>query len=414
MATVANQSNGMAHNANVTLLLLAGGGLAGLISMATHSVPFGKGFEMVALAQNLAFHGAYANPFPVLATGATAANPPLYPFLLSLIFRIFRSENLVLLVATFASILANAVTALLLPRISLLFYRDIRPGIAAAVLWIFASYLLPSWDAGFVVPILLIFCMITAETIQSPRFVVYAILSGLLAAALFLFNPASVLIFVPWIVFIAYRHRASVTRTVISCCLVFVILIAAGAVWGFRNQQQLGKFVIRTNLGMTLYASDNDCAHASMLASEANNCYQAHHPNTSIREAKLLQTLGEVGYDRLRISTAKDWMRTHHAAFLRLFLARIRDFWFPVPGEHPFKAFVIWTATLLSIPGLILMIKRRLETTPFILFVLLIYPTMYYIVVSDVRYRLPVLWLSLLPAGFFLVQISLRRKSTTA
>jgi hypothetical protein len=36
-------------------------------------------------------------------------------------------------------------------------------------------------------------------------------------------------------------------------------------------------------------------------------------------------------------------------------------------------------------------------------FVLLVYPMMYYIVVSDVRYRLPVLWLSLLPAATFVM-----------
>jgi len=48
---------------------------------------------------------------------------------------------------------------------------------------------------------------------------------------------------------------------------------------------------------------------------------------------------------------------------------------------------------------------RRLATERrhlFVLFVLFIYPLMYYVVVSDVRYRLPVLWLSLLPAGYFL------------
>ena len=31
---------------------------------------------------------------------------------------------------------------------------------------------------------------------------------------------------------------------------------------------------------------------------------------------------------------------------------------------------------------------------------------MYYVVVSDMRYRYPILWLSLLPAGYFLREIA--------
>jgi hypothetical protein len=46
------------------------------------------------------------------------------------------------------------------------------------------------------------------------------------------------------------------------------------------------------------------------------------------------------------------------------------------------------------------MVRRREAVTGFIAFVLFIYPLMYYVVVSDVRYRYPVLWLSFLAAGY--------------
>jgi hypothetical protein len=49
------------------------------------------------------------------------------------------------------------------------------------------------------------------------------------------------------------------------------------------------------------------------------------------------------------------------------------------------------------------MARRRDRALGFVLPALLIYPLMYYIVVSDVRYRLPVLWLSLLAAAQFVV-----------
>jgi hypothetical protein len=402
---IAVDAKSASHNPDVFLWLFAAGGAAGLWNMTRHIVLFGTGFEMVALGENLAHFGSYANPFSVLATGPTAANPPLYPLVLALIFKIFRSPDLAAFIATLGNILANAFTAVLLARVSILFYRDVRPGVVAAVLWILSSPLLPAWDVGLTVPILLIFCLMTAATITKPKFVMSGLAAGLLAAALFLFNPSTTLIFLPWIGCLAFMHRKSPNQTIAYCCLIFGVLAVVGGAWGFRNQQQLGKFVLRTNLGMTLFASDNDCVRSSLIASEANNCFQAHHPNTSIQEAKLLSSLGEVEYDRLRMNDAKQWISDHPRPFLRLTLARVRDFWFPVPNRHRFKCAVIWIITLSSIPGLFVMARRRMEITPFVLIVLSVYPLMYYIVVSDVRYRLPVLWLSLLPAGVFLVEL---------
>jgi hypothetical protein len=402
-----------ARSANISLALLAGGGVAGIIYMTTHVIPFGKGFEMVSLAENIARHGSFGNPFAVLDTGPTAANPPLYPFLLALVIKVFRVPEFVIFMATLGNIIANALTANLLWRISVAFVGDWRTGVAAATLWILSSQLTPSWDVGYTVVALLAFCLLTAETISKPKFAVAGVVAGLLASALFLFNPSTILIFVPWIGWLAYRHRENLKQAVQYCCVVLGVLLLIGAAWGFRNQHQLGKFVIRTNLGMTLYASDNDCARPSLIASEADNCYQAHHPNTSLVEAQLLKNLGEVKYDQLRRNDAIEWMRTHPTHVRRLTLARVRDFWFPIADKNLFQSVVIWLSTLLSIPGLILMMRRRAQVIPFVLFVLLIYPLMYYIVVSDVRYRLPILWLSLLPAGTFLVWCwDLRSKSS--
>jgi hypothetical protein len=392
-----------ARNANISLGLLLAGGAAGIYTMTSHVIPFGSGFEMVALAQNLVRHGSFANPFAVLDTGPTAANPPLYPFLLALMIKVFRVPEIVVFIATLGNIIANAVTANLIWRISGLFFNDLRVGLVAAIFWILSSQLTPSWDVGYTVTTLLIFCLWTAGTICGRRFVISGTGAGLLAGALFLFNPSTILISMPWLGWLAYKHRASRKQTVSYCCLVIAVLCLTGATWGLRNQQQLGTFVIRTNLGMTLYASDNDCARPSLIASEANNCYQAHHPNTSIEEAQLLEKLGEVNYDHVRKHDAEDWMRSHPIPLLRLTLARVRDFWFPIADKHLFQSAVIWICTVLSIPGLILMARKRNDVTLFVGFVLLIYPLMYYIVVSDVRYRLPVLWLSLLSAGTFVI-----------
>ena len=49
-----------------------------------------------------------------------------------------------------------------------------------------------------------------------------------------------------------------------------------------------------------------------------------------------------------------------------------------------------------------LMVQRRIRVTSLILFLWAVYPLIYYIVISSERYRYPMLWTSLLPAGYFL------------
>jgi hypothetical protein len=389
------------RNANISLMLFALGGVIGLIKMFTTTIPFGKGFEMVALAENLARSGAYANPYPVLATGPTAANPPMYPLLLAILFKTFKSTDLVLLAATLGVVFANAITAAWLPRVSRLFYRDIRPGVVAAVLWLLSMPLLPSWDASHTVATLLAFCLLSSSGIRQPNSTLYGLAAGLLAGALFLFNPLTMLIFLPWLVYIAYGQQTSRVHAAGSCLAACAVLAMVACTWMFRNHQQLGGFTVRTNLGTTLYMSNNDCAKPSLFEEEKTNCSQAHNPNTNVEEAKLLRSLGEIEHDRVRIQDAQSWIRTNPTAFAWLSLARIRNFWFPELGLHPFESVVIWISTLLSILGLLLMSLRRESVTLFVFIVLFIYPLIYYIVESDLRYRIPILWLSLLPAGYF-------------
>lgn len=387
------------RNANLSFVLFIVGSVVGVLNLSM-TVPFGAGFEMVALAHNLASHGAYANPFYVLDTGPSAANPPLYPLLLALFMKVL-SAPFVPLAATLGNIFANALTAAWLPRISILFYRDSRPGIAASVFWILAVQLMPSWDVSYTVAALILFCLLTASTIKKNK-LIPAIAAGLLVSALFLLNPSSMLIVMTWVAYLCVFRRASVKQTILYFAVVIMMLAVVIFSWSLRNYEQLGHFIVRSNLGMTLYASNNDCASPSLNEEEHTGCYLSHHPNMSLHEAQTLHTLGEVEYDRRRTADAKEWMRSHPEKFVHLTAARLRDFWFPAQANHPLKSVLIWVATIFSVPGLIWMAYRRERITLFILASLLIYPLMYYIVVSDVRYRYPVLWLSLLPAGYFI------------
>jgi hypothetical protein len=133
-----------------------------------------------------------------------------------------------------------------------------------------------------------------------------------------------------------------------------------------------------------------------------SGCSALHQANFNLSEAEAVRDMGEVVYDQRRLADAEAWMRAHPHRFVNLTVSRIVTFWFPRRVEHPFKASVIWVFTYLSLPGLALMAYRRVRVTIFALLVLLVYPLVYYVIVADVRYRYPILWLSLLPAGYFL------------
>lgn len=386
-------------NAEISFFLFVLGGAVGLSSLHG-TLPFGQGFEMYALATNLAKDGTYANPFLVLPTGASALSPPLYPLFLALLMKVLRVPAFVLMAAALGNVFANAVTAALLPRVSWLFYGNVRPGIAASLMWLMSMQLMPSWEASYVLALLLFFCLFTAYAAGKGN-ALRSGTAGVLATALLLFNPATLLILACWTIFLLAARTETLKRTAIDVCITAVVAGALFFPWLLRNYRQLGGFVARTSLGLTLYSANNDCARTSQVEEQLSGCYEIYHPNYSLSEAQTLREMGELNYDRMRLADAKDWIRTHPQQFRRLTAARFREFWLPRRVEHPFKTLVIWAATILSIPGLALMGFRREKVILFVLSVMLIYPLMYYIVFSDVRFRYPILWLTLLPAGYF-------------
>lgn len=362
---------------------------------------------MVTIAKNLVDHGAFANPFFAANTGPTAANPPLYPLVLAFLMKFLQLPLLVHGAALLGSIGANAITAALLPYVSFLFFGEVISGALASVLWLGAMQPTPTWDTSYTVAGLLAFVLLTASDINKGKHVVSrGALAGIVAGLLFLLNPSSLLVFLPWLFYLCLRRREHAPHALKYCFVLLVALCILPVAWAARNYRQLGAFVVRTNLGMTLYTSNNDCAQSTLRQELSSGCYKAHHPNLNVREAELLRSLGEVRYDRMRIADTRNWIFSNPGRFCRLTLTRIRDFWFP-PAEVGswYHAHFISIITALSLPGLILMGYRREPVTPFVVGVLLLYPLMYYIVVTDTRYRYPILWLSLLPAGYCVWQL---------
>jgi len=392
------QSSGWRPSRTAAILFLAGL-VIGCYQAFLPGFGFGRGNEMVSIARNLAATGTYGNPFPPAVTGPTAVVPPLYPVFLAVLIKLFGLSPLFVLVAELANVLVNALIAALMPRLSQVFYEDTRPGIIAGVLWLFSMRLLPQWDVSYTVLGLVLFLLVSAATIErTNRVRVWAGLAGLIAGLLTLANPATGLVSLPWILFLVWSRRVPFPYALRYGSVLVVVIALCNLPWVIRNYTIWHEPVLRTNFGMTIYSSNSDCAQSSLFRNMANGCYQSTHPVLSEKESQLLKDLGELKYDRKRTADTFAWIRSHPNRFGQLTVARAIEFWFPDGLTGTLYAF--WLSTILFVPGLIVMAKRREPVTAFVLFVSLVYPLMYYIVVSCDRYRYPILWASQLPAGY--------------
>jgi hypothetical protein len=374
--------------------------LPGLYEFRHSAFGFGRGFELASIARTLVQEGTFGNPDLPAITGPTAANPPLYPLMLAALMRLFGEPGWVV-AANFANILINAWIAILMPVLASVLYGDRRPGLYAAALWILAMRLMPQWDTSCTILGLMLFVVVTAGGEARWRPIAGGIIGGLTT----LLNPSTLLVLLPWIAYVLLKRRSARWDALRYAATVLLLVGLCNVPWVIRNYRIWHTPVLRTNFGMALYSSNNPCARSTLYENTRAGCIQLTHPVASPSEIRLLQTLGEVEYDRRRTADGLEWIRSNPQAFWRLTRARIFEFWFTDLDMAPRAAYAIWLITLLSIPGIVRMARRRELATPFILAVWLLYPLMFYVVNSCDRYRFPILWTSMLPAGYWIASL---------
>ncbi|MGC9947348.1 MAG: hypothetical protein ABSF64_13345 [Bryobacteraceae bacterium] len=401
LCATAAPGRAIADSGFIPLLLFGGGFIS--IALQSSGGRLGSGYEIVETARCLALHGTFANPFSVLPTGPSAHCAPLYPAFLALLIRIFGYSTAYAQVAFLCSMAMHALHAALLPYVSELFFRDRRPGIWAGAIGIVfpVFYFFPQFEIMYAAVGLMLFCL-AATRLARGAGVWRGFACGLLAGLLALLSPATVMITGLWLVFLVWRH--SVTRP-----WKFLAWAALGGVltlspWTFRNYQVFHMLVpVRDDMGLELYVSNNDLAEPSFSLNGAS--HEMKHPNGSLPEARAVRAMGEAQYSRARGATALAWISSHPARFLRLTATRVRMFWLSEAQDYPWHhASIIWT-TLASALGLLLLAIRREPAGIFIAAVSLMYPLLYYSVQFDPRYRVPILWLTLLGAGYLLSSV---------
>ena len=360
------------------------------------------GYEESCIATSLAEGRGFRDPWR-WPTGPTAWLAPAYPVLLAALMKVFgtASEATAWGLHTLQSLL-SATTCLLL----VLLGRAVgarRAGWVAG--WLLAVYPLSIWHAAqtvwdtslaaFALTAFLTFVLSRGER-PSIRACVGC---GLAYGLLLLVNPAPLGLF-PAIAYWVFQRRSSgserraATLGLLSFGLAgFVVVLP----WCLRNQHQVGKFHVRSNLGVELYVGNNDLADGRFQKSL--------HPSDNLEELARFQELGEKGYADWATEAALAWIRQHPQRFVRLTLRRLQNFWV---GESPFadtrragelrpaddpKSWIKWivhaatgAAALLAMA----IVAWRYPAGRFLAAALLLFPLPYYATHFMERYRYPI------------------------
>ena len=365
---------------------------------------FAFGYEMGRIARALATGYGFADPFHG-HTGPTAWVPPLFPWILAAIFKLFGiytalSAWMILAVDSF-------LNALIIPLIWEIGERCFNRKVALWSMWLWAMYpaamqyavrwiwemtltaLLFAWvialalrmrhvgeptDAGAAVP--------TAK-----EWALFGLLWGLIALS----NP-SLCLFLPvcgiWIL-LGVPRSALWPRQLLSATLAALTFVACLVPWTLRNERVFHQFVpLRANFGVELYLGNGPGATGLLM--------EYDHPFQALDQFRLYQQMGEIAYSKWRGTLARQIIRANPERFAALSVRRFYYFWFsvPHPGDEGFlneygRNLNYQFTSIVGLFGLALALRRRVPAAWLFFWAFLLLPLTYYFVTVHARFRHP-------------------------
>jgi 4-amino-4-deoxy-L-arabinose transferase-like glycosyltransferase len=353
---------------------------------------FGFGWEMGRIGRSIAQGHGFSSPYEG-NTGPSAWEPPLYPFLIGGVFKLFG-------VYTFASawvlLAINSVFASLTTiPIYWIAHRGFGERVAAWSAWSWA--LNPYvwywsihwiWDTTFTPFVLACIFLLALELVGwegSRGWILFGALYGLGALA----NP-TMLAFLPFCGLWIWRRRycrrlPSLVGIVLSSLTFFIVL----SPWLLRNYEAFGRFVfIRDDFGLQFRLGNGPSADGMLMP--------YFQPNLNKLELEKFRRLGELGYAAECKRFAFDWIRSHPSRFAVISVKRFFYFWNGVPrptgsvSPVDFRSSAFLATSVLALWGLGRAVRQKRRGAWLFAGLVLTYPTVYYFVFPHARYRHPI------------------------
>jgi hypothetical protein len=391
---------------------------------ALATAPFEQ--ETGSIAHSLAIGEGFSNPF-LRETGPTAWLTPVYPLLVAATFKIF---GIFTIPSFFFLVFVNSIfsTAACAP----LFYVGKRVGgvaVGSAAAWLWALFpnaiMIPFewiWDTSLAALLGAALLWATLEVVESDRlrdWCGYGLLWGLALMT----NPSLGLLLLPLLAWAAYRVRKShslpPTRALAKPALAFAVALLCCVPWTIRNYAVFHRFVpLRSNFPLELYIGNNE--------NYDGNRPRWPPPITKERETVRYFRMGETAFMDEEMRKAMKFILSHPRKEVTLFGDRFVAFWVGVP--NPVDAFVtadsllprvlLLCAVVSGVGALLGFVVLLLRRSPYIVPLAaypVLFPFLYYITHTSLRYRHPidpvVLLLTAIAVHAFLRFLPERRRS---
>ena len=366
--------------------------LAHTYRIRTNEHNFGFGWEIGRIGDALAHGMGFSSPFGG-NTGPSAWTAPVYPWIVSIAFRLFGSYSRA---SAFALLTFNSVFGALT---SWTVYRTARrifnPTVAIWAGWVWALY--PDtifwsvkwiWETSLSTFLLSLLFMLTIEMEGDERvssWLGYGLLWGVEAL-----TNTSTLSFLPfagcWLAYQLHRRGKPFLAPAALSAIVFWMTIMP---WLVRDYEVMGHFVfIRDNAGNELWVGNNPLAEGQYVL--------PYHPSWNDQVLARYKRMGELAFCADQGRRAREWIAESPGRFAAITLRRVWFFWNGLPrlSKREWLAETknthILFLSVVGIWGLLLAIKRRVHGVFLFATLLVFYPLVYYICFPEPRYRHPI------------------------
>jgi 4-amino-4-deoxy-L-arabinose transferase-like glycosyltransferase len=351
---------------------------------------FSFGYEMGRIGRAIASGRGFADPFGS-HTGPTAWEPPLYPYLIALVFKL---TGIYTRASAFILLAVNSVfSALTCIPIFLIGRKCFSEKVAVWSAWAWA--LLPTvmywcarwvWETSLAALLLaLIFWLVLEmeELDGALPWLGFGLLWGVAAltnSSLLSFLPASGLW--AW-----YRRARRGKRSFAGVVLASIFFVATISPWLVRNYEVFGQFVfIRSNFGAELRLGNGPGADGTWMS--------YLHPTQNELALKQYEQMGEMAYVAERKREAVEFIRADYGRFAWISFKRFVYYWSGRPRSSESSDLVdnsaFLASSVLAFWGLGLALRNRKPGAWLFFWLLLSYPAIYYFVYPHSRYRHPI------------------------
>jgi 4-amino-4-deoxy-L-arabinose transferase-like glycosyltransferase len=352
--------------------------------------------EAGKIAQSVVEGRGFSSPF-FADTGPTALMPPIYPYLVAGVFKLFGTYTKAsALVMLSVDSLFSALTCLPIFFLARQCFGD-SVAVAAGWTWVFfpyaiyfsADFIWPTVLTTFLLSLLFLMVLHLARSAQLSLWLSFGFLSGLAT----LTEPI-VLSVLPLLgAWACYRLHRKEKRWLPSAAVAILAFAAFISPWFIRNYRTFHQPILfRDNFGLELYVGNNGVSW--------HWASPGIHPSASYKEWQEFVSLGELGYMAYKQQQAVEFIEGHRGWFIWMSLRRAVYFWTNFwsldrryLAEEPFDPFNIFfstTLTILALAGLWRAFRTGLTVAMPYAMVLFFFPATYYITHMQDYYRRPI------------------------